>query len=611
MLLAYQYIKRLLVFILCLVLLFYSTNYISVYISLPVLLLAFSILHSRITGEKPPHLFAFYRTDAYFKKGGLRDLIRIFVTLFGFIYDTIIWTIWGVYLIFLLFVDLLDLIKTIFYWIIHAILWFLRQYVPFIIFLYRIIIHYLFRWPWWLYQIAYFNIRYAFNKNCYRVALIGTLQAAFIIFLFYFLEIILIDVPGITFIGAIIALLPLTWSFGEIANIRAQKLENEPYREIKLKFQNGIEAVRSILFYITLFVVLLLAQLGLNLLGWIPVTGIVIAGFMFNVNTLISLFLLFICILIVFGVLVIPSYRMYIPFSEVRLSHTFELLKVMGKKFLQYLLISIPSAVFSVIILVLPLAVIILVGTLTYNLKNGITEIKINRLKTEQASTKDSENAYIIGKKIEQLQYLQQFPLYLFQEIEHRTILTNEISFAQEDLKAINGELLKDTEDLKRKMEDLQKEIDQHKSLNSADASVDELTKEKVRLQNELTIMQQTKQADMSRLKVDIGALIQKRNQVPLLFFFGGLWMVLFGSLVLAFCVAYLGSVFHQVYLFRNNSTPSEWFQSISDIRSADHKQPLLGGTLFVITLFLIYLLVTRINMISAVIMSLSSLLPF
>lgn len=221
---AYQYIKRLLVFGMCIFLFLITVRFVPFYISIPVLLLAFSLLHSRITGERPPHLFAFYRTDTYFKKGGLRDLIRIFVTLFGFIYDAIIWTVWGIYLVFLLFIDLLDLLKTIFYWIIHAILWFLRQFVPFIVLLYNLFIHYLVRWPWWLYQTAYFNIRYAFNKNLYRVALSGTILAVLIIFVFYYLETILIKIPGITYIGAIISLLPITWSFGEIAAIRVTSL---------------------------------------------------------------------------------------------------------------------------------------------------------------------------------------------------------------------------------------------------------------------------------------------------------------------------------------------------------------------------------------------------
>ena len=142
---AFQYIKRLLVFIICVILYYFSSPYVSIFVSLPVLILIFSVIHSRITGENPPHLFAYYRTEIYFKKGGLRDLIRIMVTMFGFLYDTIIWTIWGVYLVFLLLTDLIDFLKSVLYWLIHAVLWFLRQYVPFIVFLYKLFIHYIYQ----------------------------------------------------------------------------------------------------------------------------------------------------------------------------------------------------------------------------------------------------------------------------------------------------------------------------------------------------------------------------------------------------------------------------------------------------------------------------------
>jgi hypothetical protein len=605
---AYQYIKRLLVFLLCLVAQLYAYPLIPLYISIPLLLLAFSLMHTRITEEKPPHLFAFFRTDTYFKKGGLRDLIRIFVTLFGFLYDAMIWTVWGIYLIFILFVDLLDLLKSIFFWILHAILWFLRLYVPFIIFLYRLFIHYLIRWPWWLYQIAYFNIRYAYNKNSYRIAIRGTLMAALIVFLFYYFEVMLIQISGITFIGIILALLPLTWSFGEIAGMRAQQLEKEPFSKIRATFRNGIEAVRSILFYTMLFVVLLVAQLGLNWLGWIPRSGVPIAGFVFNINTFISILLVFICILIVLGVLIVPSYRIYTPFSEISLNNTVDLLKTMGRKALQYLFVSLPALVFSVFVLAIPVAVILLVGKISYELKNGITDIRINELKSEQALAKEPDKAYTLGKQIEQLEYLQQFPMYLSQEIEHRKSLATELAFAGTDLKSLNEELLKDTEDFTQRIDAVQQEIEQRKSKNAFDIRIDQLTIEKSQLQNELASVQQSKHAEIAKLRTDIDSIILKRKQIPLLFLFGGLWLVIFGSMAMAFYIAYLGNLYHQVYIFRNNSEPSRWMQVVSQLHTIDQKQPLLGGTLLIITLFLIYLLTINTKIIVTVITFFSSL---
>ncbi len=599
---AYKYIKRLLAFLFCIFLYFFSFQYIPSFISVPLLLLTFSILHSRITNEKPPHLFAFYRTDSYFKKGGLRDLIRIFVTLFGFIYDVIIWTVWGIYLVFILFIDILDLLKTIVYWIIHALLWVFRQYIPFIIFLYKVFIHYVIRWCWWLYQISYYNIRYAYNKNCYRVALWGTLQATVIVFVFYYLEVVLLDIPGITLIGVIIALLPLSWSFGEIATIRVQKLENEPFKSVKLKFLNGIESVRSILFYITLFVILLLAQLGMNLLGWIPKSGVVIVGILFNINTFISLILLFISVLNVLGVIIIPSYRLYTPFSELKVSDTVDLLKTILRKFLQYFIITVPKLIFSMIIIVIPLVVMILVGTLTYNLKNGVIDIKINRLKTEQASTDDMVTAYTFGKRVEHLEYLKQFPLELSQEINHRKILNNELILSREDLKSEQEEFLKNSEDYKNRISQLQLDIDEMTGLNRPAATIDLLTTQKSQLQEKYRVYEYSQQVEIGKLQTDIEYLDLKRKQFPVLFFFGGLWLAIFGGMVLAFIVAYFGNVYHQVYIFRNDNEQSEWMKVIEQIRAKDTKQPLLGASLFIITGLLFYLLLVKMKMLTSLI---------
>ncbi len=605
---AYNYIKRLLVFIFCVFLYFFSIQYISLFISIPILLLTFSILHSRITNEKPPHLFAFYRTDNFFKKGGLRDLIRIFVTLFGFLYDTVIWTVWGIYLVFMLFVDLLDLLKTIVYWIIHAILWILRQYIPFIIFLYKIFIHYIIRWCWWLYQLAYYNIRYAFNKNCYRVALWGTLQATIIIFLFYFMEIMIIDIRGITFIGVIIALLPLTWSFGEIATIRVQKLENESFRSVKLKYQNGIESVRSILYYITLFVVLILAQFGLDLLGWIPESGVVIAGFFFNINSFISLLLLFIFILNILGVIIIPSYRIYTPFSELKISNTVDLLKTIGRKFLQYLFITPPKAFFSIIISIIPLLVIVLASYLTYNLKNGVTDIKINRLQTERATTNDKIKAYSLGKEIEHLEDLKQFPLYLSQEITHREILNTELILAREDLKSEQEEFLKTSEDYQERINQLQSDINELNSLNRPESQIEVLNRQKDQLQERFRGYQSTMQVELGKLETDIKYLDLRIKQLPWLFLFGGLWVAIFGGMVLAFIIAYLGNVYHQVYIFRNDDEKSEWMKIVTQIRAKDNKQPLLGGSLFIITVLFLYILIAKMKMLTSLATVLSAL---
>ncbi|MBN2523131.1 MAG: hypothetical protein JXB24_07630 [Bacteroidales bacterium] len=610
-----QYIKRLLAFILCSLLYFFSLPYFPFFVSIPVLSLTFSLLHFRITEERPPHLFAFYRTEEYFKKGGIRDLLRILVTILGFLFDVVVWAIWGIYLVYVLVIDLLDLLKTIFFWIIHGILWIFRQYVPFVVFLFKIAIHYLIKWPWWLYRIAYRNLRFAFNKNFYRVALPGTLLAGFIIFLFYFIEIMLEGdekvLNIIKYIGIILSLLPLTWSFGEIASIRAQKTHKENYQAVKAKFQNGIEAVRSVLFYIMLFVVLILAQLGLNLLGWIPDSGVPIGSFIFNINTLISILLLFICILIVFGVIIIPSYRIYNPFSELRFSHSATLLGTIARKFLQYITIALPSAFFSAIAMAIPALIMIVVAYFTMYLKDYMVEIRIENLRSNQITTQDPVLADSYQKQIDHLIDLQQFPVNITQEMKHRGNITSELLYSKEDIKTENEEYLQVEENYEKKISALQKEIELRLANNPADLTVDKLSSEKEQLQNQFDNFKRVKKVDIAKLNSHINYLTLKKKQIPLLYFFGGVWLVIFGGMVFAFAISYLGNVFYRIFVFRNDTKESYWLTTIAQIREKDNKQPLLGATLFIITAFLVYFMLSRISLLSKILTFFTDLVSY
>jgi hypothetical protein len=587
----YTYIKRLLSFSLCILIFLLSKQYVTIFISSPILLLIFSILHFRITNERPHYLFAFYRTETYFKKGGLRDLLRIFVILSGYIYDTILWLIWGIYLVFILFVDFIDFIKTILFWIIHAIIWLLLQYLPFLHLLYSVFIYYFIRWPWWLYQIAFYNLRYAFNRNSLKVSLIGTFLTVFIIFIFYFLEIYLEEVPGIIYIGIIIALLPLSWMQGEIANIRVRKLEQEPFGLVRNKFQNGIESVRSILFYITVFVVLLLVQLGFNLFGWIPGYGVIIGSLVFNINTFINLILIFLCVLIILGVMIIPSYRMFVPFSETSIKDTIKLIKIFPEKSLRFIAVLIPAIFYSIVVMVIPSIFVIVAYFLCITLKETVLEVRINKLKMEQSILKNPVEAYEVGKQIDQMNYLILYPSGIWQDMENRKSLKMENELYREDIEAREVELLSFKERVKKKISELDFQIKIKTSQNPSDISLSKMIAEKNVVQNQLKNYNSTQQINISKLKTDLAFLMLKTRQIPVLFFLAGLWFVIFIGLVFSFAFSYLGNVIHQVFIFRNTDTKYEWQKIIDQIKKDDRKQPLLGGTFFFITMAIIFLL--------------------
>ncbi len=132
--------------------------------------LFFAFLNFKITDEKPKFLFGLTQSDAFLtKKGGFWNLFKWIVNSLGFLYDLIVWAIWGVYLLFMLIVDFILLIKFVVYWIIHAIIWFIRQLFPPFIFLFKMFVHYIINWSWWIYQVTFRNMRISVNKNFYFI----------------------------------------------------------------------------------------------------------------------------------------------------------------------------------------------------------------------------------------------------------------------------------------------------------------------------------------------------------------------------------------------------------------------------------------------------------
>ena len=121
--------------------------------------LVLSFLHFKITGIKPKYLYGMKKADDHLnRKGGFWLLFKWIFSLFGFTYDLVVWSVNGIYALFLIIIDILLLVKTIVFWIIHAIIWFLRLFVPPIVFLYKMFIYYLVRWPWKIYKLTFRNI---------------------------------------------------------------------------------------------------------------------------------------------------------------------------------------------------------------------------------------------------------------------------------------------------------------------------------------------------------------------------------------------------------------------------------------------------------------------
>lgn len=570
----------------------------ALYISVPVLNLAFALIASRISGVSPKELYNFQRNEKYFSKGGMRDLLRIPVMLFSFIHDLVVWEIWGLYQLFEMIVDALSFLKDIVYWIFFGIIWFLKLLVPFWKITLNIAVFYLVKWPWWIFRYAYQNVKSVYNWNMLRIALPGSFLTLILIQFFIFLD-ITYGISGLMYIGFILGLLPLSWTFGEIASVRGKKLMNAPFFDVKQNYRNGLESVRGILFFITFFVVLLLAQAGLNLLGWIPGSGIIFLGFVLNINFLINIILLFLVVLIIFGTIILPSYRLYNEFSETSLKNLKSLIAYIGKRFLQYIAGFVPSSVFA-FLSVIPITIVVILSVmLTLSLKDNILDIKISKLKKERLNAKEQIDDFRISQKIQELTYYKQFPTFneqrqtfLMQEMKHRQLLVGEIENEKKYQAKLGAELVKSQENLKSQINELSGLIQEESRKNIVNQTrIEEAQLKIARAKTELrkTEQETAQEIKMSEIKVEF--LERKNNQIPIVFYLSGLFAVIILTLIFTFYVAYLGNFFYTTFIYRNDGSISEWRNLVRAEQTTDSRQPLLSTSLNLILLLLIALL--------------------
>lgn len=573
------------------------------YISIPVLNLVFALISYRISGASPKELYNYQRNEKYFSKGGMRDLLRIPVMLFSFIHDFVVWEIWGVYQLFEMIVDTLNFIKDIIYWIFYGIIWFLKLFFPFWKIIFRLVLFYLIKWPWWIFQYAYQTVRMVYKWNMLRVSLWGSFITLFIIQFFIFLDITL-NIPGISFIGIILSLIPMSWIFGEIASVRAQKLQKANYTEVRSNFKNGLESIRGILVFMFSFVVLLLIQAGLNVLGLIQGSGIIFLGFVLNFNFLINIILIFLTILIVFGAIILPSFRLYNEFNETTLKNILSLLGYIKRRFLQYLTGLIPGSFFAVISAIPITFLVTLSIVLTITLKNNILDIKISKLEKKRLGTTEQIDDYRLSQKILELNYYKQFPVFneqrktfLIQEIRHRHLLKKEIRNENLNQDRIESDFLSVQERMLQNIEDLslviqnesQKEVINQTRIEEAKVYIDRAKAELKSLENE-------KNYEIQESKIKVEFLERKHKLVPLIFYLSGLFIVVILTFIFTFITAYLGNFFYTTYIYRNDGTKPEYKNFIRVEQNEDAKQPLLSTALNLglIVILIIFILIYR-----------------
>lgn len=559
-------------------------------IALSVAFLFLSFLNYRITGDKPPYLYGLQRSDEYLeRKGGFWLLFKWIFNLFGFIYDILVWILHGIYVLFLIIIDLMVFIKMIIYWIVRAVLWFLGLFVPPLVFLYQNFIYYIIRWPWWIYKLTFRNAGISVNRNFYQIALWGSVLGLFIFLLFLGVG-LLMEFTVVTVFGAAFALIPLIWSYAEISAIRLEGREQDTYHSVRMQFERGFDAVRAVLFYLLAFLILLIIEILLNLLGWIPSVGLTLLGISLNINTFISLILIFIFVILLFSKFIMPAHVVYDPGHRSNVSSSVRFLGAIGQKFLRYLFAHIPAAFFSAVLAVIPAIVVGIALFSTLQLKNSIIESRISTLNS-QLYIAEEENKFDLENRINRLQYYRDFPQLVFGDfigLEERIIRRDNLIA---NLSAAENQLQKYESDFYSEIDSMENLLNSTEFLRDSISITHRLMLENnlEKRREDYKTWKSNRNMDIARLRSDLTYEKSMIIQLPFAFLLSILWVAFFGGLVLAVIISYLGNIYHELYGLKEDNTSPFFRKEVERLNKKDRNQPLLGFTLtFIIVILLI-----------------------
>lgn len=587
-----KYIQKLLALLTCTSIFLFASLYVPFFYVAPVMLLTFGLVVSRVMGQKPKELFHSERQRKFFEKGGWRDLLWVIFTILGFVHDLGVWLLWSASQVFLMFVDLVSFIKQILFWIVSGILWLLKKYVPMWRLLFWFFIHYLIRWPWWIYRNAYGNFKFGYQPNFLRIALPSAFITLFTIHVFYFLSIVL-EKDFLFYIGWFVAVLPVSWVFGEISSIRSKGLESAPWAQVRHNMQNGLESVRGVLFFIIFFMVLLILQCFLNLLGFLPDKGLIVLGFVFNLNFLISIVLFLLAFIVLFGAFVIPTFRIYNRFCETSFKDVAKLLKFTIRKMLQYLLSLIPTSFFSLFVSFIPVAILFFAFLLSYQVKERIVDAKIQNLSAQNPGYQNELEAQALQFHISDLEELKDFPLGKAQEYLHLNQLYGEIDLLKQMLDEEQALVQLQGDSISTLITQLEMQVEAEKNgyvINNT--RLDHLVKTLHKERQKLSSFTQETERQLALEKAMIDHRQKRSRQLPAMFYLTGFFAVVLFSLAFCFVLAYQGNVFYEVYHLRNHVTPSYWVQKVNEEKSRNINQPLLSITVNILTIILVLALV-------------------
>jgi hypothetical protein len=222
--------------------------------------------------------------------------------------------------------------------------------------------HYCIVWVWDLYKTSFTSIKGTYKKSRLRVTFEGAFYALSIIGLAIYLS-ILTGYVVFGMIGLLLASLPSIRAYGTVTSMS--------HSDDRDHSQHGSKVMKTALNYVIASVVAVVAIELLLLFSWIPDLGLVFLGVAINTNVFLSAILILSLIVLFFAQSIFPNHLLYHDESTSMQDSVMNYLASIRDKGLQLLVSLVPGSLWTLVVLIIPAALITISVSTSDSFKNN------------------------------------------------------------------------------------------------------------------------------------------------------------------------------------------------------------------------------------------------
>ncbi len=226
-----------------------------------------------------------------------------------------------------------------------------------------------FMYLWSMITLAWNSFRKTLNYRYWVVSAAGVFASLLLIYLFFLLsyysgqEVIIV-------IGIVLSVLPMAWTYGAVAFMLESVKDTDEALCLKNRkdlFAGGMKTIKFIVYYVLIIVALIALELLVDSAGLIPYAGLLLMGIFFLPLVIASALIILSALIIIYG---LPMMATHVLKDDMAgkitpgkfMEMSWDLIKIIGNKWLDIAVVSIPALLFGILAALLP--AMLLIGSL-------------------------------------------------------------------------------------------------------------------------------------------------------------------------------------------------------------------------------------------------------